>query len=535
MKTFEHKHLRGPPLEDRDYQSNISKACLKQSTMVILPTGMGKTVIALRVILERLHVGPILLMAPTKPLAQQHAEFLEKHISSQVNLFTGAIPPLQREPLWKSAGIIVSTPQVVSKDIENGRVSLESFSLLIFDEAHRAVGNYAYVSIGRHYSSVANNHLAIGMTASPGTSKSEIIRLCRDLGISAVEKRDETDPDVMPYIQPIKTRWIRVEMPASVKHIANQLRGLQDYLCGKLYKQGLLDRPRKVSTTMLLEAGRKLQAQYIRTKPRTPPQIFNSMTTQAMAMKVAHAILTVETQGIVQFLDYAVRIEKEAKEKKRGNRANKWLRSNSDWKTAVEIAKSNKEDHPKLQRLIELVQSQLQSGSSRFIIFAEIRHTATLIVENLKAIEDARPVRFVGQSSRVGDKGMTQKQQKEILSCFRDGEFNILVTTSVGEEGLDIPSTDVVIFYEPVSSAIRLIQRRGRTGRNRPGEAFIFIASESRDEAAFWSSKGKEKRMHDLFSAGRMEIDLPTPEELAGTNIIERPEDGSAQTTFRSD
>lgn len=535
MKTFEHKNLKGDSLEDRDYQSNISKACLKQSTMVILPTGMGKTVIALRVILERLNAGPVLLMAPTKPLAQQHAEFLEEHISSGVNLFTGAIPPLQREPLWKSSGIIVSTPQVVSKDIENERVSLKSFSLLIFDEAHRAVGNYAYVSIGRHYLSVADNHLAIGMTASPGSSKSEIIRLCRDLGISAVEKRDETDPDVRPYIQPIKTSWIRVEMPASVKHIANQLRGLQDYLCGKLYKQGLLDRPRKVSTTMLLEAGRKLQAQYIRTKPRTPPQIFNSMTTQAMAMKVAHAVLTVETQGIVQFLDYAVRIEKDAKEKKRGNRANKWLHSNSGWKAAVEIAKSNKDDHPKLQRLIELVQLRLQSGSSRFIIFAEIRHTATLIVENLKTIEEARPVRFVGQSSRENDKGMTQKQQKEILSRFRDGEFNILVTTSVGEEGLDIPSTDAVIFYEPVSSAIRLIQRRGRTGRNRPGEAFIFVTSESRDEAALWSSKGKEKRMHDLFSTGRMEIDLPTPEELAGTNIIEKPEDGSAQTTFRSD
>ena len=93
---------------------------------------------------------------------------------------------------------------------------MESFSLLIFDEAHRAVGNYAYVQIGRHYSSVADNHLAIGMTASPGSSKSEIIRLCRDLGISAVEKRDETDSDVMPYIQPIKTSWIRVEMQCNL-------------------------------------------------------------------------------------------------------------------------------------------------------------------------------------------------------------------------------------------------------------------------------------------------------------------------------
>ena len=76
MKTFSHKFLKGDDLEDRQYQSNISKACLDQSTLVILPTGMGKTVIALRVLLERLEIGQILLMAPTKPLAEQHYDFL---------------------------------------------------------------------------------------------------------------------------------------------------------------------------------------------------------------------------------------------------------------------------------------------------------------------------------------------------------------------------------------------------------------------------------------------------------------------------
>ena len=148
---YKRQNLKGEPLEDRAYQSNISKSCLNQSTLVILPTGMGKTVIALRVIVERLDIGPILLMAPTKPLAQQHSEFLEKHVSCDVNLFTGAIPPSKREPLWKSSRIIVSTPQVVSKDIESGRVSLDNFSLLIFDDAYRAVGNYAYVSVVNHY------------------------------------------------------------------------------------------------------------------------------------------------------------------------------------------------------------------------------------------------------------------------------------------------------------------------------------------------------------------------------------------------
>ena len=137
---------------------------------------------------------------------------------------------------------------------------------------------------------------------------------------------------------------------------------------------------------MLLKAGKLLQVKYMQTKPQTPPQIFNLMTTQAMAMKVAHAILTVETQGLIQFIDYYERIEKDAKTKEKGNRANKWLSSNSDWKVALQIAKSNKQDNPKLDRLSELIDIQIQTGSSRFIVFAEIRHTASIIVDSLEKI-----------------------------------------------------------------------------------------------------------------------------------------------------
>ena len=532
MNLVTHKFLKREDLENRDYQSNLSKACLEQSTLVILPTGMGKTVVALRIMLERLDAGKILLMAPTKPLAQQHFDFFNDFLKAKVNLFTGAISPSERVPLWSSSQVIISTPQVISKDIEANRASLTDFSLVIFDEAHRAVGNYAYVSIGQHYSEVAKNHLSTGMTASPGSSKPEIIRLCRDLGITAVENRDENDSDVLAYIQPIKTRWVKIDMPEAVKDIASQLRKLQDYLCGKLYKGGFLDRPRKVSTTMILEAGKKLQRRFAQTKPNTPPNVFNLMTTQAMAMKTAHAILTVETQGIIQFLDYSTRIIDEGKGKK-SNRANKWLSTNTDWKVAHEIAKSNKANHPKLSRLIELIELQLQTGTSKFIVFSEIRHTASLIVEKLIGVNGAKPVRFVGQGSREGDKGMTQKQQKAILDQFRNGDYNILVATSVGEEGLDIPSTDAVIFYEPVSSAIRLIQRRGRTGRNRPGEVFIFVTLGSRDEAALWSSRGKEQQMQDIFAAGRLEIDVPTTEELTGSNFMNGKD--SIQTTFRKD
>jgi Fanconi anemia group M protein len=71
--------------------------------------------------------------------------------------------------------------------------------------------------------------------------------------------------------------------------------------------------------------------------------------------------------------------------------------------------------------------------------------------------------------------------------------------TSVGEEGLDIPQVDLVLFYEPIPSAVRSIQRRGRTGRLDEGSVIVLLAKGTRDEGYRWSSFHKEKRMHKLI------------------------------------
>ena len=63
--------------------------------------------------------------------------------------------------------------------------------------------------------------------------------------------------------------------------------------------------------------------------------------------------------------------------------------------------------------------------------------------------------RFVGQATKDAEKGLSQKKQIAALTRFKAGEFKVLVATSVGEEGLDVPSTDLVIFYEAVPSEIR--------------------------------------------------------------------------------
>ena len=514
MSFADHPLLEGPPLDEREYQVTVATACLRASTLVVLPTGLGKTIIALWVMLERLDRGRVLFLAPTKPLAQQHATFLDEHLDLDVRLFTGAVAPAKREPLWKEVEVVVATPQVVERDLLRGAASLADFALVVFDEAHRAVGEYAYVMLGERYRAEARDPLVLGMTASPGSTRREVLDVCRNLGLTQIEKRNDFDADVLPYIQPIKTHWRRVPMAPAAAAVARELTTLQTSLCGQLKRQGYLTRSRQVSTTMLLEAGHALQARLRSAGPKPPAQIYQLLSVQAMALKLAHAIQVVETQGLTQYIDYARRLRRDSRIRG-ASRATRRLVTRDGWQRALRAADAGEADHPKLVQLIEIVTRHLARGDERIIVFANYRHTASLVVKRLAQLDGARPVRFVGQGSRDDDKGLTQKEQKEILDSFRTGDYNLLVATSVGEEGLDIPATDMVVFYEPVPSAIRLIQRRGRTGRNRPGEVYVLITENSRDEAAYWSSRHKEQRMRSLLSAGQVELDLPTATELA--------------------
>lgn len=73
--------------------------------------------------------------------------------------------------------------------------------------------------------------------------------------------------------------------------------------------------------------------------------------------------------------------------------------------------------------------------------------------------------------------GMNQKMQKELIRQFKKGDYNVLVATSIGEEGLDIGEVDLIICYDLTSSPIKNVQRMGRTGRNRDGKVILLFSS----------------------------------------------------------
>jgi len=490
-----HPLIRESLVERRAYQIAIAATALMYNTLVILPTGLGKTVVALLVIASRLHNegGKVLVLAPTKPLVEQHANFFRKTMKldeSEIVALSGEVKPEKRVELWEKAKLVVSTPQVIENDLVMDRIGLEDVVHVTFDEAHRAVGEYAYVYVADTYFKQAKKPLVLGMTASPGSDVERIREVIRNLRIEAIEIRTESDEDVRPYIHEKKIQWVKVEMPEELRNIRDMLMKMIERRLKKLEKLGI--KTSDLSKKELLALQESLQVQAVESGDDA---LFEAVSVLAEVLKLYHGLELIETEGVEALKEYLKKIVYEGGSRG-GSKAARNIVSDPVFKDLLNAVSSCRKEHPKLDKLVEILKKQLSENSdSRVIVFTNFRDTAETIVEKLKR-DGIKAEKFVGQARRGEKRGMSQKEQIEILEKFRRGEIQVLVATSVGEEGLDIPSTDLVVFYEAVPSEIRAIQRRGRTGRVREGRIVVLITKGTRDEAYYWASVRKEKAMY---------------------------------------
>src|SRR3989344_2475287 len=249
----------------RLYQETIFHSASKKNTLVVLPTGMGKTHIFLMLAVHRLTLYPdskILFIGPTKPLIDQYFAVFREFVElpeEKLAIFTGKVAPEKRAMLWQTAQVIFSTPQGLENDIISKKINLEEVSLLGVDEAHRAVGNYAYVFVAKQFMKLSQFPRIIALTASPGSDMEKIQEVCRNLFIEDIEVRTDEDPDVKPYIQEMQIDWVKVDLPKVFADIQRFLLLFLRERFEKLKKWGVLQRKelRYVSKSDLLD----LQAQ----------------------------------------------------------------------------------------------------------------------------------------------------------------------------------------------------------------------------------------------------------------------------------
>lgn len=463
-------------LEPRSYQKSIYNSIISNgNTLVVLPTGLGKTLIALLLIENRMKSGRCLFLTPTKPLAKQHHKSTIEILQipeSDVALVNGEINPTERSSLYKSAKIIVSTPQTIKNDLAKNILEPD-FSLVIFDECHRSVGDYAYTEVAQKLFN--EKTLFVGLTASPGGNKNRIKEVMDALKIINVEIRTIDDPDVSPYVQKTKTTWIPVLLTPHFAQLKSHLDSLTSSYARKMGAMGFP--PPIKHKGLFLQMRNRLSNLNSNIK-------FPLLMNYFALLHILHMTELLETQGIIPLRDYLEKLK--SKESKSVSMLLK-----EPLMADIESLSKKDEDHPKMNVLVERL---LELKGKKVIVFVQYRsqisHIEKVLNENGISAQ-----KFVGKKD-----GVTKKIQEQTIADFREGKFDVLVASSIGEEGLDIPSVDVVLFYEPVPSEIRSIQRRGRAARLKEGEVIVLMTKGTRDEAYFYSSKSKESKMKSLVS-----------------------------------
>jgi Fanconi anemia group M protein len=514
---LEHELLKEKTIEKRAFQENLANRVLTAgNSLIVAPTALGKTVIAAIVAAHVLQKNPeskVLFLSPTKPLAMQHQKSFQKFFKipeKKISLFTGTLAQEKRAEEWNNATIISATPQTIENDLRNQQISLENVALCIFDEAHRAAKDYSYVYIAEKYAKQAKQPLVLALTASPGSTEDKIQEVCRNLSIKNIEIKTLQDKDIKPFSHEIKIEWQRVDLPAEMLEIKLLLEQVARDTIAILKKTGLAKttNPGFYGKKRILDLQIEIRKKIAR-HGKTQPSLFAGATAAAQLLKISHAQTLLETQGIFALHDYFERIKTNAFEPS-ASRAVKQLVGKKQFFEAIKAAQALKEknfNHPKIEKLREILLKQfLEHPEGKVLVFNHYRASIKNIAEFLNTIPGIKAEKFIGQAAKQNEKGMSQKEQAETIEKLKTGELNCIVASSVAEEGLDIPNVDLVVFYEPVPSEIRTIQRRGRTGRLAPGKVIMLMANKTRDEAFYWNANAKEKKSHAMLLEMQQEM-----------------------------
>jgi ATP-dependent DNA helicase MPH1 len=484
----------------REYQFNIVSRSLFHNTLVALPTGLGKTFIAATIMLNYYRWttdAQIVFMAPTKPLIAQQMEACYGIVGiprRDTVLMTGESAPAIRGDKWTEKRVFFMTPQTVINDLRSGVCDPKRIVLLVVDEAHKATGGYAYTEVVQFLRRFNSSFRVLALTATPGSTTEAVQAVVDNLGIARVELRTETSLDIRQYTHEKQTETQVFEFSEEQERImtlfAKALRPSVEKLCSQnayynkdplaLTAYGLTQARQK---WMASEAGRKA--------PQGIKGMVNALFT--VLSSLAHSISLLKYHGIGPFYGGVRAFQRDVESGAQKGKTAAGIANDENFIKMMSTVRTWTNDpefigHPKLDYLRQVVLahfldagegrqgSDVPPSATRVMIFASYRDSVDEIVRVLQRNSPMiRPSVFVGQQASKGGEGMNQKKQNETIQDFKNGKFNTLVATSIGEEGLDIGTVDLIVCYDASASPIRMLQRIGRTGRKRTGNVVLLL------------------------------------------------------------
>ncbi|XP_010710473.1 Fanconi anemia group M protein isoform X1 [Meleagris gallopavo] len=456
------------------------------------------------------------------------------------SLFPGGMQALNRRELWATRRVFFLTPQIMVNDLSRGTCPAVEIKCLVIDEAHKALGNHAYCQVVKELSRYTKQFRVLALTATPGSDTKAVQQVVSNLLIAQIEQCTEDSPEILPYSHERQVEKIVVPLGEELGGIQRAYIHVLETFAGRLIKMGVLARRDIPSLT-------KYQIILARDQYRKNPSPQNVGMQQgviegdfALCISLYHGYELLQQMGARSLFIYLCGIMDGSKgltrTKNELGRNEDFMRlyqqltdmfsdvcqtsANGNLHKSRTVSENKKEfiySHPKLKKLEEIVtehfksrgcSDQTTSGSTsvdtRVMIFSSFRDSVQEIAEMLSRFSPVvRVMTFVGHSTGKSTKGFTQKEQLEVVKRFREGGYNTLVSTCVGEEGLDIGEVDLIICFDAQKSPIRLVQRMGRTGRQRRGRVVV-ILTEGREERTYNQSHSNKRNIQKAISGNKM-------------------------------
>ncbi|KAJ3439238.1 fanconi anemia group m protein [Anaeramoeba flamelloides] len=512
--------------EMREYQLNISKTALFNNTLVVLPTGLGKTFIA-AVIMYNFYrwfpTGKIIFMAPTKPLVEQQLSAVSEtvNISKEDScVVTGKIVSKKRQILWDNKRVFYGTPQTIYNDLRNDRCHASQIVCLVIDEAHKASGNYDYTKVVRHLLLHTDQFRVLGLTATPGERRQQIQHVIGNLLIAKLEFRSDENNSLNPdnVTQYLKSREI-VELTISlrkskaIREIRSLFKPFLRECLLDLYSKNLFKvrDPERVSSGALVMANLEFskKRRNLCGQGNSNDEYNRCKDQLLLGISLFYGYERLKQYGIIPFYKYLDQkfVKCSTETKISTNSSIEKFRTSANFqkltKKLAELIKNKNEIHPKLSKLKSIVADHFSNNvnkDTRVMIFSIFRDSVSDITQALLNVPNVKAMPFVGQSSRGSQKGYSQKHQKLILNAFKNGGYNTLVATCIGEEGLDIGEVDLIICYDVPSDPRRSIQRYGRTGRKRNGKVVVLLTEGLERNKYFKKKRARKSNFQTIIN-----------------------------------
>ncbi|KAF9821870.1 hypothetical protein IEO21_00300 [Rhodonia placenta] len=519
----------------RDYQFNIVKHSLFENTLVALPTGLGKTFIAGVVMLNFYNwfpEGKVVFLAPSKPLVAQQIDACHRTCGipgSQAAELTGETAKAKRHRLWAEKRVFYLTPQTLLSDLISENCDPRDIIFIVIDEAHKGTGDYAYAQVLRYMMAKNPHFRVLALTATPGSNPDAVQAIVDSLHISHIEIRDEESIDLRPYMHKKSSEQHIIKMDEDVVRIRDLLGKVMQPLIKQVQNNGAM---RGSSDPSLLHPFRCQAAIGELRERRAPAWAMAAASKLGPLARAMGYLLEASTSMCYGVLNGIISgFENTSGKRSISRNVQDKLQKDPAFAALIKEVEDQKNRgfslHPKMEKLrVLLVQhfakhmldkEEVQGDaahvaqiaeSSRVMVFVSFRECVDEVVEVLnKENPLIRATRFIGQGTdKQGRKGIAQREQLEVIQRFKDGEFNVLVSTSIGEEGLDIGEVDMIVCYDAQKTPIRMLQRVGRTGRKRDGAIHILLA-EGREERNWDKAQDKYKDVqHFIVRAEQLEL-----------------------------